>query len=78
MTLRMDAFFVIKGIEARGERKTMTSRTVTFDDTLLDKYGKRQVEWASRVQDILSFFSELHSADAVYHRCCTSYGITSE
>ena len=39
---------------------------------------KRQVEWASRVQDILSFFSELHSADAVYHICCTRYGRTSE
>ena len=79
VTLRLDAFFGIKGIEqGERERPWLVYRTVTFDDTLLDKYNKRQVEWASRVQYILSFFSELHSADAVYHRCCTSYGRTSE
>ena len=65
MTLKLDASFVIKTIEARGEGKTM--RTLIFDDTLLDKYDKRYVERASRVQDIISFFSELQSANAVYH-----------
>ena len=55
MTLKLDASFVIKTIEARGEGKDM--RTLIFDDTLLDKYDKRQVERASRVQDIISFFS---------------------
>ena len=53
MTLKLDASFVIKTIEARGEGKTM--RTLIFDDTLLDKYDKRHVERASRVQDIISF-----------------------
>ena len=51
MTLKLDASFVIKTIEARGEGKTM--RTLIFDDTLLDKCDKRQVERASRVQDII-------------------------
>ena len=54
MTLKLDASFVVKTIEARGEVKTM--RTLIFDDTFLDKYDKRQVERASRVQDIISFF----------------------
>ena len=70
MPLKLNASFVIKTIEARGEGKTM--RTLIFDDTLLDKYDKRQVERASRVQDIISFFSELQSANAVYHMCCTN------
>ena len=42
-------------------------RTLIFDDALLDKYDKRRVERASRVQDIISFFSELQYANAVYH-----------
>ena len=49
MILKLDAYFLIKMIEARGERKTM--RTLIFDDTLLDKYDKhdnRPVEWPSR------------------------------
>ena len=44
MTLKLDASFVIKTIEARGEGKTM--RTLISDDILLDKYDKRQVERA--------------------------------
>ena len=70
MTLKLDASFVIKTIEAKGEGKTM--RTLIFDYTLLDKYDTRQVERASRVQDIISFFSELQSANAVYDMCCTN------
>ena len=46
MTLKLDASFLIKMIETRGERKTM--RILIFDDTLLDKYDKRPVEWPSR------------------------------
>ena len=46
MTLKLDASFLIKMIEARGERMAM--RTLIFDDTLLDKYDKRPVEWPSR------------------------------
>ena len=63
--IKTGCLFVIEGIEAMGETKDndlVVSRTFTFDDTLLDKYDKRQVEWANRVQDIISFFSELHSA----------------
>ena len=69
------------GDRSKGREKDndlVVSRTFTFEDILLDNYDKRQVEWASHIQDILSFFSELHSANAVYHRCCTSYGRTSE
>ena len=32
----------------------------------------RQVERASRAQDIISFFSELQSTNAVYLMCCTT------
>ena len=46
MTLKLDASSLIKMIEARGLRKTM--RTLICDDTLLDKYDKRPVEWPSR------------------------------
>ena len=42
-------------------------------DTLLDKYAERQAEWASFVQVILSFFSELQPAVAVYYRWCTNF-----
>ena len=44
--LKLDgiASFVIKGIEARDERKIelIVSRTLGFDYTLLDKYAARQ------------------------------------
>ena len=45
MTLKLDASFVLKMIEARVVGKTM--RTLIFDDTLLDKHA------ASRVQHII-------------------------
>ena len=32
----------------------IVSRTLIFEDTLLDKYDKRQVEWTSRVHGIHS------------------------
>ena len=41
MTLKLDASFVIKMIEARVEGKTM--RTLIFDDTLLDKYSTNHI-----------------------------------
>ena len=44
--IKTGCLILIKMIEARGERKTM--RTLIFDDTLLDKYDKRPVEWPSR------------------------------
>ena len=79
--IKTGCLFCDQGDRGKGREKDhdlIVSRAFTFDDTLLDKYDKRQIEWANRVQDILSFFSELQSANAVNHRCCTSYGRTSE
>ena len=69
--------FCGQGDRSKGRQKDhelILSRTLRFDDTLLDKCAERQDKWASRVQGILSYVSDLHSADAVYHHwCCTNF-----
>ena len=50
--------FCDQGDQSKGREKDhdlIVSRTLIFDDTLLDKYDKRQVEWASRVQNSFIF-----------------------
>ena len=60
------------------EHELIVSRTLESDDTLLDKCAERQDEWASRVQGILSFVPDLHSADAVYHHRCRTNFLTGK
>ena len=73
--------FCGQGDRSKGRQKDhelILSRTLCFDDTLLDKCTGRQDEWASRVQGILSYVSDLHSADAVYHHRCRTNFLTGK
>lgn len=60
------------------QHELIVSRTLRSDDTLLDKCAERQDEWASRVHGILSYVSDLHSADAVYHHQCRTNFLTGK
>lgn len=79
--IKTSCLFCGHGDRSRGREKDhelIISRTLSSDDTLLDKCAERQDEWASRVQGILSFVFDLHSADAVYHHRCRTNFLTGK
>ena len=68
VTLKLDGIAIDQGDrsnEREKDQELIVSRTLRFDDTLLDKYADRQDERECRVHGILSFVSELYYSDAV-------------